>query len=72
MKKIIGIAVVAAITGALVTTLAKRQARRQMGRSRGELAQADVPTVPVATGATGFTLGELIADQPEGPPTLNS
>jgi hypothetical protein len=71
MKKIIGIAAVAAIAGALVT-LARRQARRQMGRSRGELAQADVPTVPVATGATGFTLGELIAEQPEGPPTLNS
>ena len=72
MKKFVGIAVVAAIAGAVVTLLMKERAQRQMGRSRGELAKADEPQVPARTQGVGFTVEELIAEQPSGPRTLNS
>jgi hypothetical protein len=69
MKNFLGIAVVAAIAGAVVTVLMKQRSRRPMGRSGGELAEES--STPPRTRSLGFTVEELIAEQPEGPRTLN-
>jgi hypothetical protein len=72
MKNIIGFAVGAAIAGALVSVLLKRQSARRIEWSRGELAKSDEPDVTDQGGSVGFTVEELIAETPGGRTVLNS